>query len=391
MRALAAFILFVVSEGMEVTAPNVLWDEVRSGSAFESSLGENSSTFRAIVTASPLLGNILGAVVGGAVADTHGRHSAILLHSALFACASMATALSHDTTSLVTSRVVLGVSLGIIVPVLVSYMAELAPSLQRARAVVIIPGFGFPCGQIVMLMSGLLLNHYSPDMMSPEAGDAGQRDVDEGRETRFDWWRILMVAGIIPNFTALLLVYLYVPESPHFLLSTGEPDTAERVLRQIARANDAEHRLLQRGRIGISNFHNTRKLAPPRGSRALGGNHGDGTTRARTGRESKLQRWQRQGAELLSPPLHTYMLLLLGMCTLAGAGQFGADIMLPKMLEGALHLDLKSRLTTLLCITILSWPAFVLVIYLLEQKDALSRRFVCACMAAASCIAGESE
>jgi hypothetical protein len=99
------------------------------------------------------------------------------------------------------------------------------------------------------------------------------------------------------------------------------------------------------------------------------------------GGESKLSRWQRQGVELLSPPLHFFTLLVMGMCMLAAFGQTGAgdthkhtqththtlsrahvlahthygcekllfppppDTMLPKMLGEALEMDMQQRLT----------------------------------------------
>ena len=322
-RALVAFVLFVVSEAMEVTVPNVVWDRVRGDGAFGPTVdGPGSASFRAVVASAPLLGNILGSVLGGVVADAYGRHAALYLHSALFVAASLASALSGDKTSFVAARAALGVSLGLAVPVLVSFMAELAPVAKRARAVLVIPGFGFPCGQILMLMAGLLLQR----SMAREPGQG-----DAPRAAGFEWWRWLMVAGIVPNVAALVLLRLYVPESPHFLLSVGETDKAERVLRTMARVNNTEALLLHGGRV------RPLRAAPSGDAGASGGEL------SADGRESKAARIRRQGAELLSPPLHARMLRLLGMWMLVGIGQFGADIILPKMLE-AHHLDMAQRM-----------------------------------------------
>jgi MFS family permease len=349
VRALTAFVLFVVSEAMVVTVPNVVWDKVKDGDTFGPTVeGPGSASFRAIVVGAPLLGNIVGSVLGGVVADTYGRHAAIYVHSTLFTGASLWSAMSVDKTSFVMSRVVLGISLGIIIPVLVSFMAELAPVAKRARAVVIIPGFGFPCGQVLMLMTGLLLQRYLPKV--PEIGAAGDASAQlhKGLEaqlpTGLEWWRWLMVAGIVPNVVALVLVRLYVPESPHFLLGVGETQKAERVLRTIAQVNKTEALLLRGGRV-----------RPSQGSqdRVEGGKW-----------ETKIARTKRLGVELLSPPLHEHMLRLLGMWMLAGLGQFGTDTILPKVLEKQ-HLDMSGRLRTLLVITILAWPSFFIAIRLL--------------------------
>ena len=387
--ALLAFVLFVISEAMEVTVPNVVWERGDGGGAFGRGL-EESSTFRAIVVSAPMLGNLAGSVCGGAVADTYGRHAAIYLHSALFVTASIASGLcsSEDKISFVASRVALGLSLGIVVPVIVSYMAELSPSAKRARAVVVIPGFGFPCGQIVMFCCGLLLHRLDSgsDLVNPTAVEA-----------RFDWRKMMLVAGIIPNLVAAFIVYRFVPESPHFLVGVGKKREAEIVVRHIAQVNGSQHRLLSDGLI--QPIRRPRALAVHRTLRpaegcASGNDFGEDDAGEETGNDfgedgagegTRMARWQKQGMELLSPPLHTYMLLVLAMWMSAGFGQFGADVILPKVLETALDLNVQGRLTALLGIAICAWPSFLLVIFLLERDDQWSRRGVCVWMSAASC------
>jgi MFS family permease len=368
--ALMAFLLFVVSEGMEVMVPNVVWGgmhDMEGKPSFGPSEQGHSSTFRAIVTGAPMLGNIVGGLVGGCVADTYGRHVAINMHSGIFVLASLASGLSQDETSFVVSRMALGMSLGIVIPVIVSWMAEITPSAKRARAVVMIPGFGIPCGQIVMLIFGLLMHKFSASVGEYSASVGG--DADES------WWRVMLVAGIVPNLIGLLIVRMYVPESPHFLLSTGNQIAAERVVLQIAQVNGTEDRLLNAGRLRV--LPHDDKGQDETGSSRYGGVR-------KSVLESNVERWRRQSLELLSPPLHLYMLLLLSIWMFAGFGQIGSDIILPKMLEGVMDLDMEGRLTALLLTQILAWPAFILVIFLLEYKDEWSRRTVCMSVAAAS-------
>jgi MFS family permease len=366
--ALTAFVLFVVSEAMEVTVPNVVWDK----SIGESTFGTegHSDTFRSVVTSAPMLGHVLGGLLGGVVADTRGRRAAIYLHSMLFVLASLASAFSRSETCFVLSRAALGLSLGIILPVVVSYMAELAPSSHRARAVVVIPGFGFPCGQILMLMFGLLLH-------SSEAKD--------GDDAGLEWWRALLVAGVVPNLLALCLVVMFVPESPHFLLSVGRRADAEEVLQQIAKANSSEHRLIHDGRISLERDSPARTAlhgaVATIGGCADAGSAGLRGAELATGfelPESRVQRWKRQALELLSPPLHSYMLSILAMWSFVSFGQLGADVILPKVLQTALDLDMQGRLTALLCITICAWPGFLLTLFALDYRAVTSsRRAVC--------------
>ena len=366
--ALTAFVLFVVSEAMEVTVPNVVWDKSIGQSTF--STEGHSDTFRSVVTSAPMLGHVLGGLLGGVVADTRGRRAAIYLHSMLFVLASLASAFSRSETCFVLSRAALGLSLGIILPVVVSYMAELAPSSHRARAVVVIPGFGFPCGQILMLMFGLLLH-------SSEAKD--------GDDAGLEWWRALLVAGVVPNLLALCLVVMFVPESPHFLLSVGRRADAEEVLQQIAKANSSEHRLIHDGRISLERDSPARTAlhgaVATIGGCADAGSAGLRGAELATGfelSESRVQRWKRQALELLSPPLHSYMLSILAMWSFVSFGQLGADVILPKVLQTALDLDMQGRLTALLCITICAWPGFLLTLFALDYRAvASSRRAVC--------------
>jgi putative MFS transporter len=227
-------VLFVVSEAMVVQVPNVVWADIKDGAAFGASLEGQSTSVRAVVTAAPLLGNIFGGVFGGLIADTYGRHAALNFHSSLFVSSCLVSGLCQGTISFVLSRFALGTSLGVLVPVIVAYMAELSPSVKRARAVVIIPSFGFPCGQIVMLSCGLLLHSYERGGVGGGGDADGEGDSAGQDDSSFSMWRVMVMSGIVPNLLALVLVKLYVPESPHYLMGNGEYEEAERVIRKIS-------------------------------------------------------------------------------------------------------------------------------------------------------------
>ena len=77
LTALAAFVLFVVGEAMEVSVPNVVWDKSIGEGAFGADTEGTSEALRAIVSGAPLLGHVIGGIAGGVVADTHGRRAAL--------------------------------------------------------------------------------------------------------------------------------------------------------------------------------------------------------------------------------------------------------------------------------------------------------------------------
>lgn len=57
-------------------------------------------------------------------------------------------------------------------------------------------------GEVIVLVLGMILiKIYGEDC---SAGDC-------------IWWRCMMVAGVVPDIIAVLLVYFYLPESPRFL------------------------------------------------------------------------------------------------------------------------------------------------------------------------------
>ena len=341
LTALAAFVLFVVGEAMEVSVPNVVWDKSIGEGAFGADTEGTSEALRAIVSGAPLLGHVIGGIAGGVVADTHGRRAALCVQSTVFVLASLASALSRSQPGFVATRIALGVSLGMLVPVVISFMTELAPSSHRA-AVVAITGVGFPCGQSLMLACGLVLHSRRHD------------------HTAFEWWRALLVAGVLPNLLGLALVLRYVPESPHYLLSVDRHEEAEAAVRQIALGNDSQDPALTDVRL--------LRVAPARDERLPS--------------QSKWCRWRRQGAELLRPPLRAGVVSCAGIWSLASFGQVGADAMLPKVLKTELHLDMPARLNCLLTITLCAWPAFVATMVMLQMSEqictgAFSRRAVC--------------
>jgi putative MFS transporter len=154
------------------------------------------------------LGQLIGAVGFGLVAERYGRIPSIATTVVIFGLCGIGCALSWDFYSMLTFRFLQGIGMGAEVPVAASYINEIAPARKRGRFVLLYE-FVFAVG---VLAAGLI-----------------------GRWTipAFGWQSIFWI-GAIP---ALLIVpfILRLPESPRWLIGRGRALDAERALAQIER------------------------------------------------------------------------------------------------------------------------------------------------------------
>jgi MFS transporter, putative metabolite:H+ symporter len=162
------------------------------------------------------LGQLIGAVGFGLVAERYGRIPSIATTVVIFGLCGIGCALSWDFYSMLTFRFLQGIGMGAEVPVAASYINEIAPARKRGRFVLLYE-FVFAVG---VLAAGLI-----------------------GRWTvpAFGWQSIFWI-GAIP---ALLIVpfVLRLPESPRWLIGRGRALDAEGALAQI------EHEITQAGHV----------------------------------------------------------------------------------------------------------------------------------------------
>jgi len=154
------------------------------------------------------LGQLIGAVAFGLMAERYGRIPSIAITVVIFGLCGIGCALSWDFYSMLAFRFMQGIGMGAEVPVAASYINEIAPAMKRGRFVLLYE-FVFAVG---VLAAGLI-----------------------GRWTipAFGWQSIFWI-GAVP---ALLIVpfILRLPESPRWLIGRGRALEAERALAQIER------------------------------------------------------------------------------------------------------------------------------------------------------------
>ncbi len=159
-----------------------------------------------------LVGILVGAVVGGQLADRFGRRRLFLATLLWYACLTVLTGLSPTIWFVIALRFLTGLGVGAEYPIVNAAIIELIPARQRGRIGAAVMNF-WPVGAVLSgVLSYLLLNTFG---------------LTDGVS-----WRVGFAAGGI----LALLVLLFrrgVPESPRWLASRGRNIEAEAVLAQL--------------------------------------------------------------------------------------------------------------------------------------------------------------
>jgi AAHS family 3-hydroxyphenylpropionic acid transporter len=201
---LTVFLCFLVAtfEGIDLQAAGVVVPKIIA--LFQ--LAEIKSTFSVLgapiiingitlfVTASTI-GLILGAIIGGRIADRIGRKNVLMLSMAIFGAFSVATAHAYDFNSLTGFRFLTGLGLGGALPNLIALASENAGDARRKLAVALMY-----CG---MPFGGGLASFVVA------FGIGGQ-----------DWKDVFYAGGLAP-LIAIPLLWLFLPESRQFQSETA--------------------------------------------------------------------------------------------------------------------------------------------------------------------------
>ncbi len=180
---------------------------------------------------SALAGCLAGALLSGALSDRLGRKRMLVAAALLFTASAVWTALAQTYDSFVWARILGGIGIGLASNVSPMYIAESSPAELRGRFVSINQltiVIGVLAAQLVNL---LIYNH------APVAKDASL-DVILKSWNGQSGWRWMFAAEAVPAGLFLLLA-LFIPESPRWLLKSGRTESARRVLARVGGASYA--------------------------------------------------------------------------------------------------------------------------------------------------------
>ncbi len=181
-----------------------------------------SNLYIGIVVSAVLIGAVLGAAVGGDLADHFGRRKMMLVSAIVFALGAMGTSAAPSIFLLVLGRIIVGVAIGIASEVAPLYISEVAPAEMRGSLVSL--------NQLAITV-GIVVSYLVDYSLSPISG-----------------WRYMLLLAIIP---AAILGFgmIRMPDSPRWLVKHRETDEARRVLMQIRGNTNVENELdeIQKG------------------------------------------------------------------------------------------------------------------------------------------------
>ncbi|HVA85460.1 MAG TPA: sugar porter family MFS transporter [Candidatus Saccharimonadales bacterium] len=189
-----------------------------------------------IVISSVLLGSLLGAVIGGLLADRLGRRRLLIVTAVVFAMGAIGAAVAPGTVWLVTARVVAGAAIGAASFVAPLYISEIAPVAIRGKLVSI---------NQVALTSGIVISY------GVDYAFAGSQA-----------WRWMFALALIPA-AAFAAGLLFIPESPRWLIARGHFDQARAVLNRIRSPEQVDTELTEiRQSVAEQKGHWSELLSP---------------------------------------------------------------------------------------------------------------------------------
>lgn len=172
-----------------------------------------------MVTTAVVIGEIAGAIGGGALANAFGRKKPMVLAAAGYATFAVLSAVSITLPMLLAARLLLGVTIGVSVVVVPVFIAECAPARVRGSLLV-----AYQLTTVVGIIAGYLTAY-------PLAGPHG--------------WRPMLGLAAVPAVLILLLLLLTAPDTARWYLLTGRVSEARQALLRLGPATDVDRELTE--------------------------------------------------------------------------------------------------------------------------------------------------
>jgi sugar porter (SP) family MFS transporter len=162
-----------------------------------------STSMEELVVSVVLVGAMIGAVVGGPVADRIGRRATLIWAGIIFIAGSFLAPLSPNALVLIVARAIIGLGIGFTSVTAPVYVSELAPPQSR--------GFLIGLYQFALTLGIAFADLIGYWLATREA------------------WRLMFGIAAVPTLF-FLAVILTVPESPRWLYAHSREKDAEKVL-----------------------------------------------------------------------------------------------------------------------------------------------------------------
>ena len=160
---------------------------------------------------------LLGSMSSGQISDRIGRKLPCFYAIVAIAFFTMASAWSNNIVTLIVLRTIAGLAVGFFGPLGGTILTEITPKHLRGKYMTMITFF-LVLGQLYSAFVGYFL----------------LENFDRGN------WRVLLIYCSIPSIFAGLMAYLYLDESPRYLMFVRKYDEAFRICEKITIENETE-------------------------------------------------------------------------------------------------------------------------------------------------------
>src|SRR6201985_1010437 len=209
-RVVIALGITWVLDGLEVTLAGSL-----AGALKQSPVLQCSNFEVALASSLYLTGAVLGAVFFGWLTDRIGRKKLFFITLALYLTATAATALSWGVASYALFRFLTGAGIGGEYTAINSTIQELVPARYRGWTDLLING-SFWIGAAIGASGAIILP--DPALIGPDHG-----------------WRLAYLTGACLGLIVLVM-RMWIPESPRWLMMHGRPDQANAIVADIEKS-----------------------------------------------------------------------------------------------------------------------------------------------------------
>src|SRR5580692_5894622 len=209
-RVVLALGITWILDGLEVTLAGAL-----SGALKQSPILHFSNFDVGLSNSLYLAGAVLGALGFGWLTDRIGRRKLFFITLALYLAATAATALSWNIASYALFRFLTGAGIGGEYTAINSTIQELVPARYRGWTDLVING-SFWIGAALGATSAIIL--LDPAFAGPDIG-----------------WRLAYFTGAVLGLIVLVM-RMWIPESPRWLMIHGHPDEAHAIVDNIERS-----------------------------------------------------------------------------------------------------------------------------------------------------------
>ncbi len=191
-------------------------------SFYEKFFNLNAKTLGLSVGAAPI-GCIIGAGMSMLLGDKFGRKKLLFLSALLFLISAVGTAVVSDFYLFMLMRLIGGAGIGLAAAMAPIYIAEISPSSYRGK-VVTTNQFTIMIGIVISQIVNLFIQQHG-EKIGAAANAAMTWNETMG-------WRWMFGAEAIPAVGFLILI-LFVPYSPRWLVKRGRNDEAEEILKKV--------------------------------------------------------------------------------------------------------------------------------------------------------------